>query len=199
MRWSRGMSDSLLALLRRSTAQAHTEIERKMDIEAAISAQSAYALLIQRLLGFYEPLEANLSARSDGYCPAGREKIPWLRSDLKALGLTDEEIAAIPRCNNLPAIDSAAAAFGCAYVVEGATLGGRQISAMLQKSAVPPEARAFFAGYGAETGARWREFCETLEAFGASNGSDAADDAVRAALETFASMEDWICRSPVAA
>lgn len=193
------MSVSLLAHLRRSTSQAHAGIEQAMGIEQVVSSQTAYAELIRRMLGFYEPLEAALATQLDARVLSGREKIPWLRADLHALGVSDGEIAMLPRCSDLPSIGSKAAAYGCAYVVEGSTLGGRQISKTLEGSAVPANARAFFAGYGAETGARWGEFCRELDEFGSRHGAEAADEAVRAALETFATMQNWICRSPVAA
>ena len=126
-----------------------------------------YTRLLRSFFGFYRPLEDRLFALNDwaahGLALPGRRKTPWLVSDLHVLGLSLEEIQALPSCAKLPTISNHAQGFGCLYVLEGATLGGRQITALLQSSPVSTSARRFFNSYGSETGARWREFLVCLQ------------------------------------
>jgi heme oxygenase len=86
---------------------------------------------------------------------------------------------------------SLAEAFGCAYVMEGATLGGRHISAMMETSSIPHQARDFFRSYGAGVGDRWKEFIAALETF-SKERPDSAPDIVAAACECFASLQRWM-------
>jgi heme oxygenase len=149
--------------------------------------------LLARFLGFYEPLEEQLQAL-DGWSEAGidfaaRRKAPWLAHDLAALGMSPGEITAIARCDRLPPVDTLARGFGCAYVLEGATLGGRHITQMLSGTDIPDGARTFFRSYGAAVGERWKEFTSALEAFG-EKGDET--EIVEAARETFASLQTWL-------
>ena len=125
---------------------------------------------------------------------AARLKTPWLVADLRALGLTPAQIDALPDCPDLPRVDIPARAWGCQYVLEGATLGGRHISAMMAQSAVPVEARRFFVGYGERTGERWQDFIAALEHYAV--GVDIAEegDIIQGASETFACLHRWHVR-----
>jgi heme oxygenase len=89
----------------------------------------------------------------------------------------------------LPSLDSEAALYGCAYVVEGSTLGGRLLA-----TAVAPllghgtRGRRFHLGYGERHGAMWRAFTDALEAV----PQDGFDEMAAAATATFEAYEDWI-------
>ncbi len=163
-------------------------------MEERIRDVAAYRELLEKFLGFYAPLELRLERLSGladwGYDPVARRKTAWLSQDLAALGTDPGDIVALPLCEDGPSPRNAAEAFGCAYVLEGATLGGRQISAWLARSPIPPEARRFFASYGDKVGTQWRVFCEALEEFGRRNPHH--DATVRAAEETFSSLARWI-------
>jgi heme oxygenase len=195
------MSESILKNLRDGTGSAHKRLEDRIQIEQRLHRMEDYAWLIEKFLGWYEPLEQKLAAvrapawAGSGYDLRARAKTPWLRHDLRALGYDEARIAGLPRCPDeaLPAVDSAAAAFGCAYVMEGATLGGRHIAAMMQGSAVPQNARRFFNSYGPEVSDRWKEFLAALERFVAGHDASAV---VEAAQEAFDSMEAWIDAEP---
>lgn len=181
------MADSILTRLRESTATAHEEMENQMDMQSACKDVGQYRRILSNFLGYYEPLEARLKVLPG---MEGRSKIAWLEQDLRNLGMTDEEITKLPRCDFSPALKTDDEAMGCAYVLEGATLGGRQISAWLKDSNVPENARRFFASYGPEVGNKWREFCAQLENF-QTNGGD-TDAAVGAANDTFSSLGQWM-------
>jgi len=155
-----------------------------------------YRRLLARFYGFYVPLEARLvvwsRAEGRGIDYAERVKAPDLERDLIALGETAETIAQLPRCAALPALTTEADGLGCLYVVEGSTLGGQAITRQLQKSLglSPESGAAFFNGYGAETGARWKAFGFRLEEAAARLEQD--DSIVAGANETFRTLGDWL-------
>lgn len=180
------MSVPLLSRLRQSTAAAHDEIEKSLEMEHACRDLGKYREVLAGFLGYYEPVEAHLKGFEN------RIKSPWLRNDLGALGYSSTEIEAMPRCDHLPRLDTEAEILGCAYVLEGATLGGRQISAWLEHSEIPQQARTFFASYGEEVRTQWKAFCLMLENFEAAGGP--AEDVVSSANATFLTLNDWMTK-----
>ena len=186
---------NVLSVLRAATGEAHQQMEDAVGIERRIGDPAAYRQLLAVFLGFYRPLEARL-AGLQGWTQGGidliaRRKTHWIEADLSALSLTAPTIAALPNCAELPLVgDSLERGFGCLYVLEGATLGGRHITAALQNSPIPTAARRFFASYGPETGTRWREFLAALESRAGANQSEI----VLAARETFTCLHRWFVR-----
>lgn len=181
------MSESILTRLRESTATAHQEMEDQMDMQSACKDVEQYRRILAGFLGYYEPLEGRLKELPG---MEGRSKIAWLEQDLQTLGMTNEQITQLPRCDFGPVPKSQDEAMGCAYVLEGATLGGRQISAWLNDSNVPEGARRFFSSYGPEVGPKWKAFCANLENFQANGGDTEA--AVGGANHTFSSLGQWM-------
>lgn len=188
----------VLAALRQRTSAAHTELEAQINIPQVCRDAQAYRRLIEGFWGYYRPFEPVLQ-RIPGWDARGfhwseRSKIGFLREDLRALGLSAAEIEALPCCPDLPAPRHLAEAFGCAYVLEGSTLGGRHITGILQQTGIPPEARHFFASYGARVGDAWKEFCEMLARLEMDEAQIAA--AVAAASQTFVTIGKWLisCR-----
>ena len=88
--------------------------------------------------------------------------------------------------NNIGAI------FGSMYVMEGSTLGGRFIAPHVAQmlSLGQGQGNAYFEGYGARTGSMWNAFRDTAAA---SVPESLYDDAVRAAIDTFETMQAWLC------
>ena len=122
----------------------------------------------------------------------GRCKAEFLRADLRSFGVADPD--ANPVCNELPSMHTPAVAFGCMYVMEGATLGGQIISGHVARS-FGYDARhgaAFFHSYGNQTGAMWRKFGQSLAVFAANPAVQ--DEIVAAAVSTFQSLQRW-CES----
>ncbi|MGV3532030.1 MAG: biliverdin-producing heme oxygenase [Chthoniobacteraceae bacterium] len=184
---------STLERLRNETRAAHSELEATVGIERRVTNLPDYTRLLERFYGFYQPLEDRLENLGDwvaeGIAFQARRKLPWLEADLLALQHTPESVAALPRCASLPRLESLANGFGCAYVLEGATLGGRHISSMLRETSIPEEARHFFGSYGPAVGERWREFTASLEQFG---GKGSQDEIVEAACGTFSALQHWL-------
>lgn len=193
------MADDILHQLRVGTKDQHEQLESAVQIGHRLNDAGRYAELLELFLGWYRPMEQKLEAipgwEKYGIDIRSRRKSQWLEEDLRALA---DHSASLGDCPALPRVETLAEAFGCAYVIEGSTLGGRHIAAMLQDSPIPPGARRFFTSYGAEVGPRWKEFVSALGAFASDSHAD--DEIVRAAQEAFASMQRWISSvTPVAA
>ena len=116
--------------LRRATRASHERLEAIVDVTRAARTPEGYRRLLAAMLGFHDPFEAALG-RLDwtgaGIDFAARRKSHLIEADLATLGLARADIARLPRCLDVPVPDDLPAGFGCLYVVEGATLGGRLI------------------------------------------------------------------------
>ena len=89
-------------------------------------------------------------------------------------------------------------------MIEGATLGGRELSRLLSPmldalGLVAPEGRRFFLAYGAAQGPMWRRFCDVLDTAAATIAPAGRRDMEAAARSTFLIMEDWLTRCQAAA
>jgi heme oxygenase len=178
--------------LREGTAASHRQLEDQIDIVAVCRDGGRYRRLIEGFYGFYAPIEDVLEAvrgwERYGFSWEERAKVPMLLADLGALGLTTVQIAALPRCGTLPRPVTIEEALGCAYVLEGATLGGRQIQQVLAGSDIPDGARNFFTSYGPAVGERWKEFCAML----GSLPEDGSGPVVATAQRTFDTLGTWL-------
>jgi len=188
----------ILARLKFATRAEHDAIESALDLMTPSLSHAHYCWHLQRLYGFYRPMERILNPAAPwadwGIAINDREKSALLAHDLHILGMPAP--ATLPECADLPSVTSAAAAFGCLYVLEGATLGGRVISRHLERTlGLDAGCGAhFFNCYGAESGARWRSFRAALTAFSASAPGE--NETVAAAIDTFRALRVW-CASPI--
>jgi heme oxygenase len=154
-----------------------------------------YRRLLERFHGFHAELEPRLDAWHVAepvldWPP--RRKLPGLRADLARLGVSHAAVAQLPRCPDVPRVDSTADALGALYVVEGATLGGTLIVRHLRtEPLVPHGAVDFFGSSGADVGRRWRRWHQATDEW---VGSDAAraDAVVAQARVTFDCLERWL-------
>jgi heme oxygenase len=78
------------------------------------------------------------------------------------LGLTPAQIAALPRCGDLPSV-SGAGLLGSLYVYEGTALGGQVIARRLRQSLGTAQSYAFYRENAVRTGQHWKAFCWFLE------------------------------------
>jgi len=187
----------ILAKLKEQTAEQHQRLEIKLDILARLSSPQGYKSLLEQFYGFYQPLEIHLGSVM---CPPGslsnftaRRKTPLLEKDLLFLDLSERDLAEVPQCQKLPTVESEAQAFGCLYVLEGATLGGQIISKYVADKLGYERERgaAFFKSYGAEVRAMWCGFVQALREYATAH--DADDEVVAAAVDTFDKFEQWLC------
>ena len=190
---------SAIAGLRVATWPSHQRLEKRIDFKSRLASVASYRAHLEQMWGFYAALEPRLAA---GISPAhladfeSRRKLPLLERDLLALGADGSAVAGLPRCATLPDCADPAAAFGCAYVLEGATLGGRTLMPTVESRLgfTAERGAAFLASYGAAVGDMWRSFGDALERCCA--GAQQQAHAAAAAAATFAALEAWLCGSP---
>lgn len=176
--------DSMLAALRAATGRRHAALDRRLRLAHDPSPRDVRVYL-KAMLAFLEPVEAELWGRpSVAHLEPERRraKARWLRADLARLGsaASDAPPSVFPSSPLGPA-----GWLGVAYVLEGATLGGRVLSRR-----PPLTGLRFFEGYGGETARLWRALVAELERVGGDSRRRASvvDGAVRA----FAAVTEWL-------
>lgn len=149
-----------------------------------------YVGVLGRLYGFWRGWEPQVAAvLLDEALLAPRRRLHLLAADLKAAGVCDADVAALPACPP-PVLDSAAEALGSLYVMEGSTLGGRVIQRHVERclGEAGRAACSYFGGYGAQTGAMWRAFLARLDTVPAEDGERVG----RGATATFERVGWWL-------
>ena len=191
--WPKNM---ILKHLKEATGSRHAALESRLPLLETSMSRARYLQFLQRFYGYYAPLEAQLLALPHWHALdfdyVGRHKTPRLVQDLRALDETAEAIGAVALCQQLPALASPGQLLGCLYVIDGATLGGQIISRHLAANLglTPSSGVAFFGGYGAQTGSRWKAFCAMLTANAAGPGRQ--DDILASASQTFETLGHWL-------
>lgn len=186
----------ILQQLREQTRAEHELLEARIDLLGRSWSPLFYRSLLEKFYGFYSVIEPQTFRfeewRHLGINVEERRKIGLLTLDLQHAGLTSTEIEALPRCQNVPTLVCFAQALGCAYVLEGATLGGQIITRHLrgELGVAPESGSAFFFSYGDEVGPRWREFVEVLNSYESS--ADEQTALVDSARETFCALDSWL-------
>jgi heme oxygenase len=184
---------SAIASLRQATWHCHQRLEKRLDVKQRFSSRHLYRTHLEKMWGFCSPLERQFDAHIFDealFDHESRRKLPLLAGDLNVLGVTAQSL---PECPAIPAFADTAAAFGGAYVLEGATLGGRTLLSMVrtQLGLTPYHGARFLAGYGEHTAAMWRTFGAALDAWCATDASRLT--AGSAAVATFEALEVWLC------
>jgi heme oxygenase len=187
---------SAIAALRSATSSSHQRLEKRLDVKARFASLGAYRAHLEGMWGFCAGLERSLDAQSfGGALPdyESRRKLPLLTRDLLALGVAPDSLASLAPCQEVPRPDDPAIAFGCAYVMEGATLGGRTLLPLVQSRLgfTAQNGAAFLASYGVELTPMWRRFGAALDSW--CSARDRQSSAARAAVMTFDALEVWLC------
>ena len=177
------------AQLRQATAALHEEIEQELDLTGLSTER--YRPLLETFYGFHLPVEARLADATPPPDFGWPRRAVLLERDLCALGATGDALAQLPRCTELPALESSEARAGCLYVLEGACLGGQIIARDLrQRLGIGPETGgAFFAGEGAGTAARWSQVIRWIE--GLERDGARREEMVASARATFGALLRW--------
>lgn len=180
----------LLDRLRSETAAQHDALEAGLALLDAPLSRDHFLEVLKGFHGFHAAWEpaAAASAYADFLEP--RRRLGAVERDLRALGLSDGEIAALPRCDAAADLAATSAGvLGASYVLEGSSLGGKVITRALAGEAWPPKGGfAYFNPYGDETGLRWRE----SRAFIEREGADLQDEVTAAAGRTFDLLLAWL-------
>jgi heme oxygenase len=181
-----------LARMRAALRPHHDRIEQVLDLTSANVSAERYRRFLERSYGFIAACEGALDAAAapSSLHIARRCKTQLLRDDLSALGASAAEIDALPFCRKLPPVSAWPAALGYCYVMEGSTLGGQILARHFRAVAgVDRRSLAFVSGYGAETGAMWKQFLAVLEPALADHRDEVMITA--AARSTFALLTEW--------
>lgn len=184
---------SVLGELRAKTRTLHEQIEKSIDLGAALVSTDAYSVFLTGYLGLYRPFEEQLSrqavrVREAAGWPEG-SRVKLLEADLQSLGMSLQEIQAVPDCVEFPVLEERDAMMGALYVIEGSQLGGQYIYRQVkEKLALDKESgAAFFYGSGEGTGSEWKQFLECLEAL-----VEDPQLATDAAVAMFHAFEIWL-------
>ncbi|MBC7786130.1 MAG: biliverdin-producing heme oxygenase [Methylophilaceae bacterium] len=186
----------ILERLKLGTRARHVALESRTVLMDKDLSHTNYHQCLQRFFGYYVPLEKRMLAspawHEIEFLYNNRNKTPQLVQDLCELGFKQHVLDALPRCNRLPELVTAAQLLGCLYVIEGATLGGQIITKHLSArlDITPESGGSFFAGYGHQTGSHWKAFGAGLTAFATQVGSD--EEIISSANSTFKTLDYWL-------
>jgi heme oxygenase len=190
---------SVIGELRSATWSLHQRLEKRLDVRSRFSDPVNYRAHLEKMWGFCAGIESRLGPHIFGDALPDfdkRRKLPLLRQDLTALGADAERVLLLPRCETLPRCADPSAAFGCLYVIEGATLGGRTLLPMVESRLgfTAERGATFLASYGEDVTSMWRFFGDSLDAW--CEPQERRERAAVAAVATFASLEQWLCGNP---
>lgn len=178
-------------IVRSATEDCHRRLEA-LPSQTRLMAKdfdlAEYRSTLLRLHGFYEPLAAAFAQHAPTLI-AGvrlRRRVEALQCDLFELCYSPADLAAAPLCGSLPSLETFDRALGCAYVIEGSSLGGRMIFAHILRYAGAVPLR-FFAGDGEGTSLAWKQFCAQLNAEAVR-----VDEVCLGACKTFDALAAWL-------
>ncbi|HUS29331.1 MAG TPA: biliverdin-producing heme oxygenase [Kofleriaceae bacterium] len=186
----------ILARLNEETQVHHADADSDVDRYLFCSNVSSadYRTYLQRVYGFLVPLEAALATAPDldtVIDAKGRAKSALVAHDLFALGMTMDEVSALPHCTRIPAFRGPAAALGWMYIAERPLLASAVIRGHLA-SYLPTEmatASAYLMCYAGQVGAMWRELGLAMQQVAGSPA--VADRIVVAAHDAFRTLHRW--------
>jgi heme oxygenase (biliverdin-IX-beta and delta-forming) len=185
--------------LRSATRKSHQDLEKRLDVKTRFATLAGYSSHLRKMWGFYASFEQVLGTQSFGGGLSdydARRKLPLLTQDLISLGNEHPQVLSLAVCATTPSCANPAAAFGCLYVLEGATLGGQTLSPMMHKrfGLTADCGAAFLCSYGAEVVGMWQRFIGSLDAWCFTPERRAV--AARAAVATFKSLDEWLRERP---
>jgi len=190
-----GAAVSLPDRLKAATAPHHARVEGLLDLMRPDLTTARLRWWVERFYGFLAAWEPRAAAVARGTVlaedVAGRAKAQRLVADLRALGLTDQQIAALPLCEALPPLRDVPDLLGQMYVLEGSTLGGAVIARHVERTLglAGGAGYSYFQSYGPATAARWRAFKETL-----ADHADSIHDCriIESACGAFDALHNWL-------
>ncbi len=188
---------TFLQQLRSKTAYSHQLIEQNSISQSLMSqgvTMTQYAQYLKSMYGFvygFEKMVFPLLEHNELLQIDDRRKSHLIQSDLVLLNYT----AAQPYVNDelfSTHYQTAAAALGGMYVLEGSTLGGQIISRHLSKvlgDAVAGKT-TYLTAYAGQTGGMWKNFLQLLCEAGASNANE--DEIIDSAVNTFSLLNNCL-------
>jgi len=182
--------------LRKATRLSHERLERRVDIKSRFSHRAAYIEHLKRLWGFYASFEAALDPKLFEGTLADldrRWKCPLLKQDIEFLDPVSGVLDGLPTCSTVPVCRDTSQAFGCLYVLEGATLGGQALLKLAANSLGVSRfnGAAYLASYGEDVAEMWSRLRVAIDRW--CNTDARLHRAVESATLTFDCIADWLC------
>lgn len=182
--------------IKAQTLDNHMSLENSellRPIQEKSLTNEKYIVILKKFYGFFKPLEQKIEQFPiEQFLPdfVNRRKAQLLKQDINDITSTSQETLTI--CHTLPPVTTLADAFGCLYVMEGSTLGGKMIYKLVKDTLGFDynNGAAFFYGYGTETGTKWKTFQQALTDFSTHSHSDS--QIIQSANNTFVSFKNWI-------
>lgn len=178
--------------LKQTTHEAHIRLEKRIVTHIkSMSAPDEYLGLLYAYHAFIHPLEQAIARQvlPDHLPDIGqRMRAGKILDDIRTLGgdpTSSGETATIPDINDLPS------AVGALYVLEGSTMGGPYIAAMIQKRMDAGNALTYFNGYGEDNRAMWVKFLNLLTS---ENITPYSERVIQAAQDTFETFDRWMAK-----
>ncbi|HEX2826945.1 MAG TPA: biliverdin-producing heme oxygenase [Burkholderiales bacterium] len=169
---------NLLSLLRERTRAPHARLDAALDFAVSGLTPDRYAAFLRGVLAVVAPLE-NALARWP-VLPDGPPRAERVRSDLARLGIEERDADFL-----VPTPTELAEAYGCAYVLEGSSLGGLVLARSVEENLGSDFPTSYLRLREPGTGRKWREWLERLDAWSATASKDDADAACGMAAATF--------------
>lgn len=190
------MNDTYPALseLRRATRALHEQLESALPVAKPDAGYTEFLHYLQDMWGWLSRFEERLWCAPwpmQVQAEMRHGKLAWIEGDLRAAGMSDTAIAALPLPDYDPALDTPARRFGVAYVIEGAQLGTRVLARTLAP-ALAGWAPRWLQGYGEDQAGYWRSFMQATEH--ALSTPDERREAAAAAAEAFHSLAAWFAQ-----
>jgi heme oxygenase (biliverdin-IX-beta and delta-forming) len=192
-------STTFLQQLRSKTANSHLLIEQNSISQSLMSQRvttSEYAQYLKSMYGFvygFEKMVFPLLKHHELLQIEDRRKAHFIQQDLALLNHT----AAQPYVNDElfnTHYQSAAAALGGMYVLEGSTLGGQMINKHLSKFLGDSVAgkTTYLTAYAGQTGSMWKNFLQLLCEAGATTNNH--DEIIDSAVNTFSLLNNCLSK-----
>lgn len=192
------MNLSVIQQIKEITKESHLSLEQQPLLKSLTAADLDYVRYLKILTKFYSffsPLEKVIGSfpKIHAFLPdfENRRKASTLLEDMRIISKKENIEPLIEECNNLPLITNPAEAFGCLYVLEGSTLGGRFIYKHLEKTLhlSAGGGASFFYGYGADTADKWKKFKSGFSSYFEA-APEEANFSYKAAVLTFDNLKD---------
>jgi heme oxygenase len=165
--------------LKAGTARKHKLLEETALSKAMMSpalTHADYNEYLQRMYSFISLFEQTYYGKLAGVIEDAndRKKAVLLKADIEKTG-TLKESSQPPKWFNANA--GTGFLLGAMYVIEGSTLGGRFLYGNANKvlGLTDTTGAAYFAGYGSQTGAKWKKFITTLNEYAAAHPGEQQD------------------------
>jgi heme oxygenase (biliverdin-IX-beta and delta-forming) len=152
----------LLSSLRSATSEIHQRLHVHPLLQPLAEGRMTlknYQNAITAFFTCYSVMEEQLDLQTISFFSA--PVLTWLKQDMVQQNISPHRISK----STYPPIDTLSKYVGYLYVKQGSTLGGRVISKRLEQCLMLRSEvdQHFFAGYGDQTGMKWKDFLLYLE------------------------------------